>query len=115
MRERLDKQVTFLFDVDEEPDDTDEDGSIPQALFLLNGGPLNNAVRAVPGSALEEVLALPGGDEEKIRSLYLRTLSRPPDAAEIAAATEVLSGPKRRAYEDLFWALLNSSEFALNH
>ena len=164
IRERLDKQISFLFDVDEESDEADYDGSIPQALFLLNGGFVNSSARAIPGSALAEVLALPGGDDEKIQSLYLRTLSRMPDASEIASAKELLATPaieveedepvadprvetkanvkgkakgkatkvkgrgkgaavvsgraapgKTRAYEDLFWALLNSSEFALNH
>ncbi|MEO5725856.1 MAG: DUF1549 and DUF1553 domain-containing protein [Byssovorax sp.] len=162
IRERLDKQISFLFDVDEESDEADYDGSIPQALFLLNGGFVNSSARAIPGSALAEVLALPGGDDEKIQSLYLRTLSRVPDASEIASARELLATPaieeeeppsdpkleakanvkekakgkapkvkspgkgaavvsgravpgKTRAYEDLFWALLNSSEFALNH
>ena len=159
IRERLDKQISFLFDADEESDDADHDGSIPQALFLLNGGFVNTSARAVPGSALAEVMALPGDDDAKIRSLYLRTLSRLPDAGEIAAAKELLAAPaiedeepapdpkvdvktkgkgkkaaaggkgaaltrpaktraaqsKARPYEDLFWALLNSSEFTLNH
>ena len=160
VRERLDKQISFLFDVDEESDAPDYDGSIPQALFLLNGAFVNAGARAIPGSALAEVLALAGDDDEKIRSLYLRTLSRLPDAGELAAAKEVLANPaietetateeaepaadpkveakgkgkkgkgrgkgatavkaraaqgKKGAYEDLFWALLNSSEFALNH
>lgn len=174
IRERLDKQISFLFDVDEESDEADYDGSIPQALFLLNGAFVNAGARAIPGSALAEVLALPGDDDEKIRSLYLRTLSRMPDEGELAAARELLASPaveeveeepaadpqhdvkenpkgkargkgakgkdaqgkegkgkgrgkgaafvsgravpgKTRAYEDLFWALLNSSELALNH
>jgi uncharacterized protein DUF1549/uncharacterized protein DUF1553 len=163
VRERLDKQISFLFDVDEESDAPDYDGSIPQALFLLNGGFVNSSARAIPGSALTDVLALAGDDDEKIKSLYLRTLSRMPDAGELASAREILATPaieeeepaadpkldvkgkgkkdakdpkekkgkgrgkgvtavkaraaqgKKGAYEDLFWALLNSSEFALNH
>ena len=157
IRERLDKQISFLFDVDEESDDVDHDGSIPQALFLLNGGFVNTSARAVPGSALAEVMAMPGDDEAKIQSLYLRALSRPADAGEVAAAKALLAAPaieddepaadpkvdektkgkktagrgkgaaltkaaknraaqgKARPYEDLFWALLNSSEFTLNH
>ena len=139
---------------------TDDFRRFAQALFLLNGVFVNASARAVPGSARTEVLALPGDDDEKIKSLYLRTLSRQPDAGESAAAKEVLATPaiedeepavdpkvdaktkdrkgngrgkgvigakgakavkgraaqgKKAAYEDLFWALLNSSEFALNH
>ena len=109
--------MSFLFDVDEESDDPDYDGSIPQALYLLNGGLVNTAARVIPGSALSEVLGLAGGDEAKVRSLYLRALSREPDAAEIAAMAALLAEErnKKRAFEDLFWALLNSSEFSFNH
>ncbi len=124
VRRQLSKRLTFLFDVDEEQDSADFDGSVSQALFLLNGGFVNENTRAVPGSAVSEVLDLPGGDAEKIRSLYRRALSREPTAAETKVWVKALSEPvagknkreaKKAALEDLFWALLNSSEFTFNH
>jgi hypothetical protein len=51
--------------------------------------------------------------------VYLAALSRPPDPAERAAALEWMQAEGRRdpgqALGDLLWALLNSSEFILNH
>lgn len=155
VRAQLDKQFNFLFDVDEESDAPDFTGTIPQALFLLNGGPTNNQTRAAPGSTLGDVLAMGDDDAAKVKALYLHALSREPTPDEIAAAVDFVNAPRdvvnpngeakvdepkpkkngkknakdeaqakhkrgriqarRQAYEDLFWALLNSSEFAFNH
>jgi hypothetical protein len=144
VRAKLRQNFTFLFDVDEEADDDTFTGTIPQALMLLNGNLLNRAVRPLPGTTLAQVLAMPGGDDARITELYLRTLSRLPTPEELAkwstfvgqeeAANEgkLPKGggdplrqlnkqkirdrqPRVQAYEDLFWALLNSSEFAFNH
>jgi hypothetical protein len=58
--------------------------------------------------------------EKKIESLYLTTLSRKPTEKELAKLTKYVDegGPtkdSRKALGDVFWALLNSSEFILNH
>ena len=169
MKANAQRQFTFLFDVDEEFEQKEFEGTIPQALMLLNGGLTNRGVGAIPGTALADVMAMPGGDDARVESLYLRTLSRKPTAAELsrwmaflnAPRDEVIddrpaqaqvnpralrqmnrpkqarkaaagpdafnrlgegpraaSGsrtPRQQAYEDLFWALLNSSEFMFNH
>ncbi|WP_394822632.1 DUF1549 domain-containing protein [Pendulispora albinea] len=117
IRAGLRKQFAFLFDVDEEADHHDEfDGTIAQALWMINGNVLNRSVQVAPGSALAEVIGKPGRDEAKIRALYMRTLSRPPTAEETEHWVKfVNANPMRQAYEDLLWALLNSSEFLFNH
>jgi hypothetical protein len=147
VRARLRRDFTFLFDVDEEGDDDTFNGTIPQALLLLNGSLINRSVRPIPGTTIAQVLAMPGGDDLKVQALYLRTLSRMPTPEETAKwVTYISSGdleaenakkpgkanggdlfkqlgnkplrdrsPKVQAYEDLFWALLNSSEFVFNH
>jgi hypothetical protein len=52
-----------------------------------------------------------------VRAAYLRTLSRPPLAAEAtrAAAHFAEAGSVREATRDLLWALLNTKEFLVNH
>jgi len=117
VRANLRKQFAFLFDVDEEADHHDEfDGTITQALWMINGTTLNRSAQIAPGSALAEVLAKPGKDAPKIRALYMRTLSRPPTSEEMDHWVKfVNANPMRPAYEDLLWALLNSSEFLFNH
>jgi hypothetical protein len=170
---------SYLFDVDEEFDQTDFEGTISQALALLNGRLVGGGTSDVPGSALDKIIAQPGTDADKIAALYLRTLSRrptpeesdyfvryvnephpvdadPPAATPSGSAPAPAAGPlarlkglkaqaqgggkkgapnlagpdplgrleirdaksanpKHRAFEDVFWALLNSSEFTFNH
>ncbi|HEX5471581.1 MAG TPA: hypothetical protein VFW73_06825, partial [Lacipirellulaceae bacterium] len=53
-------------------------------------------------------------NESLVEELYLRTLSREPTDKELKTALAYCEGTRNRtaAFEDLFWALLNSSEFS---
>jgi hypothetical protein len=56
----------------------------------------------------------------RIETLYLATLSRKPREDELAKLTKFVDsgGPtndSKKALSDVFWALLNSSEFMFNH
>jgi hypothetical protein len=55
--------------------------------------------------------------DESIEQLFLTILSRRPAPAEQQLAQEQLqsSSTPQSAYRELAWALLMSSEFALNH
>ncbi|MEX0718197.1 MAG: DUF1549 and DUF1553 domain-containing protein [Planctomycetaceae bacterium] len=100
-------------------------GTVPQALMLMNGALTAGAVSAERGTFLSEVLAEPISETEKIRKLSLAALSRHPAPGELAAIRRLLrhdarEGDRRapapaKNYEDLFWALLNSSEFVHVH
>jgi uncharacterized protein DUF1549/uncharacterized protein DUF1553 len=146
LRTQMRQRFRFVFDVDESGESDDFEGTIPQALLLMNGPFVGYGSTAIAGTTLADVLAMPGGDAAKIESLYLRALSRRPTTEETSRFTRFLdeasaapadsadappgSGPiarlgkkkrlvartsRDRAYEDLFWALLNSSEFAFQH
>ena len=148
LRLQLVRQYAFLFDTDETDDVPDYSGTVTQALSLLNGQLVGQGARAIPGSALDDVLARPGDDGTKVDALVLRVLSRKPTDAErtkwvnyvqIAGKTPRATIPppkrggpgagplgrlgnrvppvdaRRAAYEDVMWALLNSSEFVFNH
>ena len=56
-------------------------------------------------------------DADKIAELYVRALARQPNADELSAALSYLHGAedRRRAYEDIVWALVNTKEFLFNH
>jgi hypothetical protein len=89
--------------------------SIPQALAMMNGARINQTVRAIGdetvlGRLLEEI----DDDEALVTELYLRTVSREPTESELTLALDFSKSTRNRtaAFEDLFWALLNSSEFA---
>jgi Protein of unknown function (DUF1553)/Protein of unknown function (DUF1549) len=90
----MSRQFTFLFDVDEEFEQKDFEGTIPQALMLLNGNLVNRGATPIPGTTLADVLNMPGEDRDKITALYLRTLSRPPTASELAHWTDFVRAPR---------------------
>jgi len=52
-----------------------------------------------------------------LNELYLATLSRTPTASEVKAVMEHVTKAqdKRKAWEDVQWALINSKEFLFRH
>ena len=115
--------------------------SILQALTLMNGRLLAEATNPDRGPTLLAVATAPFLDAPaKIEALYLSSLTRRPrpeeldrlvayvDAAgpepEVRSALKIMiraaahagpSSPREKALADVFWALLNSAEFVLNH
>ncbi len=102
---------------DDEGNERTFNGTVVQALLLMNGSKLNGAIRKQSGSTVAEVANLKPG--QAIQRLYLAALTRPPTAAEAALANRLVSynttGDPANAYQDILWALLNSNEFILNH
>lgn len=116
-RQRWLQQFVIAFGTDEGDEATTFNGTIPQALMMMNGDLVGNAISAEKGSYLREALEAPGSDSVKIRNLYLATLSRYPSSREISMASRLLRGTRDKlgAYQDLFWALLNSNEYIFVH
>ncbi len=112
-RQRWMGQFIIAFGTDEGDEATTFNGTIPQALMMMNGYLVKNAVSAEKGSSLREALENKDPDATKIRKLYLATLSRYPSSREATMAMRLVRGSqdKLAAYQDLFWALLNSNEF----
>jgi hypothetical protein len=102
-----------LFGVDPSVPSDDVLGTIPQALFLMNSPMVNNRTQARPGTVLGEILATAPNDRAALDALYLRVLSRHPNAGEVAACSRHLSqvGHRGEVFEDIYWALINSTEF----
>lgn len=111
------QQFVRAFGTDENDEATTFDGTIPQALMLMNGELMRAALEGGGGSMLAAILTDSHPPVEKVRRMYLATLVRPPTAREVQTATQILQHAKTpvEAYQDLFWALLNSNEFILNH
>ena len=117
-RDRWLKQFVVTFGTDENDETTTFDGTIPQALMMMNGDLMQKAVGVDPGSLLVQILQENTSDAEKIRRLYLVALCRYPSLQELNGLKRVVSttnSPRLIAFQDLFWALLNSNEFMLNH
>ena len=100
---------------------TEHQTSILQALTLMNGRLLNEAVSLEQGGTLPAVADASFLDTPaKIETLYLAALGRRPRPEELAKLVPYVDqgGPTldpKNALADAFWALLNSAEFVLNH
>lgn len=107
-------EYTFIFADDEAQHVDSFTGSVPQALLLLNGGLTNEGVMRRPGSSLDRILQL-DGFEARLEALYVLVYARAPSEAEAERARTWLEGGGDEAWEDLFFAMLNSTEFTSNH
>jgi len=92
------------------------DTTIVQALHLMNSQRLYDKVTSDSGQAV----ALATGDktpEAIVEDLYLACYSRLPADGEKAAAVAFLTGAesRRKAVEELLWAMLNTPEFVFKN
>ena len=88
-------------------DGSTTDGSVPQALMLMNG-PAAKLV-SDPGSCAVQEAAKNQDPDQQVASLFLSFYSRPPSFQESnEAKTALRSG---LTLGDLAWTLLNSREF----
>jgi len=104
---------------------TERQTSVLQALSMMNGRLVTDATGLESSRTLAGILDYPGFDNRRrIEALFLATLNRKPRPEELerfAAYVESESVDKEadeksgKAISDVFWTLLNSSEFSLNH
>lgn len=92
------------------------DVTLPQLLHLTNGEDMLKKVKS-PDGRLAQWLKLFPEDAALTEQLYLLTLGRKPTRAEREAVIRQQSAadPREAFFADLFWALLNTKEFAFNH
>ena len=116
------RQFLFAFGNDEGEETTNFQGTIPQALMMMNGELLREALSGKPGSFLagciEEAQVQSRSPEVyMVNQIYLAALSRYPTRKEFQLAGHYLASYPDSLYvlQDLFWALLNSNEFILIH
>jgi hypothetical protein len=99
-----------LFGVDPSTPNDEILGTIPQALYLMNSPQINRALGGVIGQILANN---PGDNRAALGALYIRVLAREPTAQEVKICGRYLDnvGDRREAFEDIFWSLINSTEF----
>jgi hypothetical protein len=100
---------------------TEQRTSILQALYLMNGNVVSDAVSLDYNKNLAIIAeATSVRTSRRIEQLFLITLSRKARPEELARLIPYVdkggpTGDSRQALCDVFWALLNSSEFSVNH
>jgi len=113
------KQFTVAFGTDDNDETTTFNGTIPQTLMMMNGDLIEKAVRVDQGGFLHRL----ANDTQlknpaRIQHLYMAALARGATRDEIRLANELLAlrgGDAVAALQDIWWAVLNSNEFILNH
>jgi hypothetical protein len=105
--------------------DTGEDefdargGTIPQRLVLMNGEIVQDKIKNGLLTAPSRIADLAPDDRKAIETAYLTVLTRRPSPEEESHfMSRLAGGPKaerRDHLTDLFWALINTTEFSWNH
>ncbi len=88
------------------------ESDLRQFIFFANSPSI---IEKIKRGSIRELLSQ--DDHEVVSQLYLRFLSRKPNAREIEfAVAHLKNSPTREgAFDDLVWALVNSREFITNH
>lgn len=126
---------------DDEGNEGTYNGTVVQALLLMNGEDINKAITDRDNGTVALVIkrraASPTALKDAMKDLYLAALNRPPRPDEYTRAlgkdmiklpraanpgdkafprdTKAVEAYYVAFYQDMFWAILNSNEFILNH
>lgn len=111
----------YNFGNDEEEVVESFQGTIPQALLMMNGEIVAGGVRVEAGSNLERLFKIRKSDDDRVELMFLASLSRRPSASEKQEILNYIhrkgNTPEKRktGFEDAFWAMVNTTEFIFNH
>ena len=97
---------------------TTDSVTLTQRLVMLNGKMISEIINSNPFlNASAHIDMFAPGDELAVQTVYLCVLNRYPTEKEKTHFEQRLASASQRgeAIEDLFWVLLNSTEFAWNH
>lgn len=104
---------------DDEGNEITFNGTVVQALLMMNGQEINDAIKNKDKGTVAEIAKKVRTPQAAIAELYVAALNRRPEAWEVDKIMKVGNKYKdtRSFYflHDVFWALLNSNEFILNH
>ena len=111
-------QFIIACGTDEGDEATTVNGSIPQVLMMFNGDLVKTATGTGKGGFLDRIAASDMTNAQRIDSLYAAALARKPTRKEIKLANQMMvarKGDAISALQDIWWAVLNSNEFIINH
>lgn len=114
------RQFATSYGTDENDEAVDFEGTISQAMVMMNGSEVNEAIRAASGTLVRNQK---GATVRSLESLAVALLTREPTELERKAfrrRAQQLSRSNAQAgsliaVEDMLWAYLNSTEFMTVH
>ncbi len=117
-RNRWLQQFVVAFGTDEGDEATTFNGSIPQALMLFNGDLTKKAISTSSGSFIDRLSKTGRSPRDRVNDLFLAGLARRPSKKEITIAGKLMAarkGNEKEMLQDMWWAILNSNEFIMQH
>jgi hypothetical protein len=93
-------------------------GTIPQRLLLLNGKLVHERTKEDIFNAATRIAWMSPDAAHAVEAAYLTVLTRRPTSAEAAHFVGPIAEPganRAEKLEDLYWVLINSTEFSWNH
>ncbi len=95
--------------------ETKREPTLSQTLHMAVGDTVRDRLAAA--GALKKLLDAKATPDQVIDELFIRALSRRPTPEEMSDLKALVgdAGKDPAVYEDIFWSLLNSTEFAFNH
>ena len=112
------QQFVVAFGTDEGDEATTFNGSIPQALMLFNGELTKQATSDAKGGFIDRVAGVGDSWQDSLNELFMAGLARRPSKNEVAIASRLLyarGGQEKEMLQDMWWAVLNSNEFIMQH
>ena len=86
-----------------------------QAMMMMTSPIVTKRISAEGTTRVGKLLKAGKTDDQIIEELFLATLSRRPKSQELDVAKRVIASDKKIGFEDIQWALLNTTEFLVNH
>lgn len=117
-KQRWLEQFAEAYETDENNEANLFDGGLNQSVMMWNGELINEAVSGSKGTFLHQVATSKLSDVEKIHQLFVAALGRAATTSELRLVQQAARqhrGDSMAALQDLWWTLLNQSEFILNH
>jgi Protein of unknown function (DUF1549)/Protein of unknown function (DUF1553) len=93
-------------------------GTIPQRLLMMNGTLIGERIKQSPFSASTRIAWFAPDGPRAVETAYLAVLTRRPTSEEATYFEKTLANKdiiREQHLEDLFWALINSTEASWNH
>jgi hypothetical protein len=120
LRERWLQKLIVNFG-DDEGNEVTFNGTVVQALILMNGKEIDEAIGNRNHGPVASMMKRKGTSSKMVMDhVFLAVLNRPPTAAESGEIPRrlrmrIADKDPWAPYQDLEWALINSNEFILNH